>query len=158
MGAKKKNKRKQAKAARKLARRQRQILRDLRSNRRRREKLAKRTDKERAVLDKLLVRGDEAGLAVEDLAEEAGIDPVQADQVLEINEDSSGESVPVDEPDADQPGKEVVAADGIGDATDGGDASATDVEIGEPVTTNEVAPPGGENVGALDVSADKPAA
>ena len=155
MGARKK-KRKQAKEAGKLAQRQRKLLRDLRSNRRRREKLNARMDKERAALNKLLVRGGEAGLAVEDLAEESGIDPIQADQVLEIDEDSGVDSEPAEELDADQPGEAVDAASAPdhADATDGPDPSATAGEIGEPVRPDEGVPLGGDNGGASEEGAN----
>jgi hypothetical protein len=59
-----------------------EILGELREQRRRREKLTARLERERRTLSKLLVKGAAADIAVSDLAAEAGISRAHAHRVL----------------------------------------------------------------------------
>ena len=119
MGAKKKTKK-----AKKLEKGQRELLRDLRANRRRRDKLAARVGEERDLMSKLLVAGVAGGVAVAELAEQAGISRIHAHRLLSIAEAARAS--------ADQTGEPVDAAEASPEhdaaATDDGHPPETDVE------------------------------
>jgi hypothetical protein len=79
-----KGKRKKAKKLEREQREQRELFQDLHANRRRREKLKARVEDERKALSGLLVAGAAAGVAVGDLAREAGISRTQAQRLLSL--------------------------------------------------------------------------
>jgi hypothetical protein len=86
-----KNKRKKAK---KLEREQRELFRELDASRRRRGKLAARVVEERGVLTGLLVSGASGGVAVGEMAKQAGISRIHAHRLISIAEAAR---VPADE-------------------------------------------------------------
>lgn len=96
-----------AKKRRRLEREQQQVFLELQANSRRRDKLTARLSKEREALSKLLVAGAAAGLAVGDLAQQAGISRVHAHRLISTAEaarPAAEANAPTDNVNADQTG------------------------------------------------------